>query len=190
MTDKINGIHAYTEGSESCRNYSRLTMRVRTLSQQVLILGAVGFLAALTEGKNKDYQMGIMIFGGIALSVLAFSLSVVDWHYQSAFSMIRDSLAKLEVKSQIEGPWRAHLSARTHKRDHVSSYLPFLLLWFLGLTTVGFGAEDSGWWVVIGLLGLLSLLWFIVSLARAAKRHTEMEESLASIRESVESEER
>ena len=123
---------AYEEGSSTCRNYSNLTMRVRTLAQHVLVVGVAGLsILMLDYQKDEELPYAILI---VSFSLLVFSISLflVDWHYQSAFTGIRNQLARMECEKGISGPWLAHLCIRTHLNDHIASYLPFLLLGFCG----------------------------------------------------------
>ena len=133
----------YKQGSEACRNYSQLTMRTRTLSQQILAVSVVGLGAAIA---NKDISIGSQIFltGGVVLLVFSGSLFFVDWHYQSAFTAIRNSLAFIESRQPLFGPWIAHLNVRTHFRDHIASYLPFLLLAIVGCLGIWLGINQGG----------------------------------------------
>ena len=163
-------IKAYEEGSASCRNYSQLTMRVRTLSQQVMVLAIAALVAALAPEEGKWNKEDVMQYGGVAISLFALSLLVVDWHYQSAFSAIRNAMAELESKAGIEGPWRAHLRARTQKRDHVASYLPFLFLWVLGWATFSLGGKENWFWLGGGAAIAIGSLWFLIILAKSAKK--------------------
>ena len=170
-------IRVYTEGSEACRNYSRLTMKTRTLSQQVLILGVVGVGAAMSK-EGSVIPPEILLIVGIAFLLFSISLAFVDWHYQSAFTAIRNSLAVMEAKSHMEGPWRAHLGARTQLKDHVASYFPFLLLALASLCAIGYGVSHCGQinesankiicYSEIA-FGILLILSFVVACKRAKK---------------------
>lgn len=135
----------YKEGSEACRNYSRLTMQVRTLSQQVLI-GAAIALSVATLGVDPDsaspvVSLGyVLLCGGLVLMGFGVALGLVDWHYQSAFTAIRDALAYME--GAVPGPWRAHKCVRVAKwNDFVASYFPFWALWFIGVVSFGVGVS-------------------------------------------------
>jgi len=160
---------AYEQGSEACQNYSRLTMTVRTLSQQIMAVSFVGFIAALSSKTNNLNMSYLLGYGGIAVVIFSVSLLVVDWHYQSAFTAIRNALARLEVKVGIVGPWRSHLIARTRKRDHLASYLPFLLLWLLGFIISGVGFNHSISWSITILACLFGIGLFTNLLFRAAR---------------------
>ncbi len=128
---------AYKQGSEACRNYSQLTMRTRTLSQQILGASAVGLATALATPRiAQGARAEIFVAAGFILLAFAFALLFVDWHYQSAFTAIRNSLAFMESRQPILGPWIAHLNARTHFNDHIASYFPFLLLAALGCVSL------------------------------------------------------
>ena len=128
----------YKQGSEACRNYSQLTMRTRTLSQEVLLVSVVGLSAVITKVDASAWPQ-IVLAAGIALLPFSVSLAFVDWHYQSAFSAIRNFLADIEVSHKQNGPWRAHLKERTHFKDHIASYGPFLLLSAIGCLAIMVG---------------------------------------------------
>lgn len=152
-------IEMYKQGSEACRNYSRLTMKTRTLSQQVLIVSVVG-LSAVIANKDVPSRHEIVLIGGIALLAFSVSLTFVDWHYQSAFTAIRNALACIEYTIKLPGPWRAHLGERTQFKDHVASYLPFLLLFAIGCLGIGFGIKLSGGSALLVGLVVIPLLFF------------------------------
>jgi hypothetical protein len=156
----------YREGSSACRNYSQLTMQTRTLSGQVLVLGIVGIIAALaTTHAEATYHPTFLIVGGAVLIAFSFSLALVDWHYQSAFTAIRNSLVDIEKAVGVSGPWRAHVAVRTKKRDHFASYVPFFILYTCGTILAGWGItkcprssvlSES---LIISWLAVLSLAW-------------------------------
>lgn len=154
----------YAEGSAACRNYSCLTMKVRTLSQHVLI----GILIALSVAAVGNEQFffekalwPIFYFGGIILGLFSISLALVDWHYQSAFTAIRNVLVTIEGNEF--GPWHAHKKIRSKMgHDFVSSYFPFWVLWFIGVVAFLVGYDnhfgDRPWLLVIGLFFALEEL--------------------------------
>jgi hypothetical protein len=49
-------VEFYKQGSDACRNYSQLTMRVRTLSQQVLVGSSIGLAALLSRQRKLILQ--------------------------------------------------------------------------------------------------------------------------------------
>lgn len=161
--DSMIDLDLYKEGSEVCRNYSRLTMQVRTLTQQVLMATvaavAVAILAKGTLSDQVDHTfLGyILLCTGIVLGSFSASLALIDWHYQSAFTAIRDALVELEKDAElIHGPWQAHKKVRTSPDDFIASYVPF---WFLsGIGLIGFinGCTITGcnpiWMIIVGIL--------------------------------------
>lgn len=126
----------YKEGSAACRNYSRLTMQVRTLSQQVLIAAVISLSVAILpeiggeEPELNNYVGIVLILGGWILGCFSVSLALVDWHYQSAFTAIRNTLAIME--GDTDGPWKAHKEVRRKQYDFIASYFPFWILWAIG----------------------------------------------------------
>lgn len=182
-------IESYKQGSEACRNYSNLTMRVRTLTQQIFGASVVGLAAYLNTRKSPTlvFPDPVFIIGGITLVFLAVALGFVDWHYQTAFSAIRDSLAKAEARHNRKGPWpwRAHLSVRTNFKDHIASYLPFVLL-----GVVGFWGALFGWfgntphtWRWMTLAFALAVFVFVVLCSRAKKRDRQTQGEVLEIEE-------
>lgn len=154
----------YRQGSEACRNYSKLTMRVRTLSQQILAVGVAGLGTALAkEGITPDIRAQIFIAAGVALVALSFSLLVVDWHYQTAFTGIRNSLAFMETRNRpFFGPWIAHFNTRTQFKDHIASYLPFHLLAIIGGMGIWRGINGGPNWlirIIFTVSGVFLFLW-------------------------------
>lgn len=139
----ITDLDAYKEGSSACQNYSGLTMRVRT----VAVVVAVSAIAIPLARDLLDDKMQLALMGGsIILAAVAISFSLVDWHYQSAFATIRDSLAILEARNLFKGPWRAHLERRTHSRDHYASYVPFLLLGLIAAVALIYSTWKDKWY--------------------------------------------
>jgi hypothetical protein len=172
----------YREGSEACRNYSRLTMQTRTLSQQILVVGVVGLSAAVAS-KEAFRRPEIVLTGGLALVAFAVSLAFVDWHYQSAFTAIRNSLAEIEHELELMGPWRAHLAERTHVKDHVASYVPFILLCIIGCIGTLIGIELGGasefltkvwFWLMIGIVLIGASIFLGYLCVKAATRDKAM----------------
>jgi hypothetical protein len=137
----------YSEGSEACRNYSRLTMRVRTLAQHVLIVYVIAISVAILSGKFGIEQGtnvyipilkgNVLMYAGLILGLFSVSLALVDWHYQSAFTAIRDALREME--GNLYGPWKAHKRVRNSRNDFIASYVPFWILWGIGLGSFVFG---------------------------------------------------
>lgn len=170
----------YRQGSEACRNYSGLTMRVRTLSQQLLVIAVAGLATALANENIKPGEIlhtQIFIAAGIALVGLSFSLLVVDWHYQSAFTAIRNSLAFMESRNYpFYGPWVAHFNTRTQFRDHIASYLPFHLLAIIGGMGIWHGLSGNLDLLVMIVAGVSTV--FIVPWWRAWSSHTAITQQL------------
>lgn len=171
---------AYEEGSVSCRNYSNLTMRVRTLAQHVLVVGVAGLSVLMVDFEKDEEQLPYAIIM-VSISLLLFSISLflVDWHYQSAFTGIRNQLAKIECENGISGPWLAHLCVRTHLNDHIASYLPFILLGILGGAGLWIGASDHPalGYIAFGAMVMVILL-FILFLFIASKSDKRIREEL------------
>jgi hypothetical protein len=184
----INVSHVYEAGSEACRNYSRLTLQTRTLSQQVLVAGTIGLAAAIASKEASDRPW--IIFGsGVVLILFSVSLGFVDWHYQSAFTAIRNSLARIEHQQEFDGPWTAHLSARTEFKDHVASYMPFLLLFTMGCGAMGLGlglglSKWGKWWGIQVPIILLAgaWTWFWKACSNAKERDLKFKFDLQRVR--------
>jgi hypothetical protein len=141
-------------------------MQTRTLSQQIMAAAAVGLAtAAATRGIDDTARVAIFLSVGIVLLAFAFSLLFVDWHYQSAFTAIRNALAFIESRQPVLGPWIAHLNARTHFNDHIASYLPFLLLAALGCASIIGGvvcSNRSGAFIFIACSGVAAAFGIVV----------------------------
>ncbi len=181
-------IKAYEEGSAACRNYSNLTMRTRTLSQHIMLISVGVFAGIYSEAIpiNNDIGPKLLIVGGSILCFFSISLRLIDWHYQSAFSAIRDSLAALECKNQIlkntdnlNSPWRSHLAVRTRFHDHIASYFPFLLLMAVGGSALYFGANElvEGncliYIVIVGIVATIITFFFrLAYIATKKDNHT------------------
>lgn len=177
-------LEAYKQGSDACRNYSGLTMRIRTLAQQILAVSVVGFAAAMSEAvniTNLDMLFGV---GGVTLLILTTSLTLVDWHYKTAFTAIRDSLAELEQQEGLYGPWQAHLETRTRFKDHIASAMPFLFLGIAGVAAIGWGwLHAMIWdWQVLLPIALLTALFAFFS-AQASRQDRRKHDQLAVRRE-------
>jgi hypothetical protein len=143
-------------------------MRVRTLSQHVLVIAAAAVVAATLKTKPPALMESAVFYGGVAVLIFAVSLGLVDWHYQSAFSAIRNQLARYEARRGTIGPWRSHVTVRTELRDHCASSSPFFLL-----AGCGGGLAISQ---ILGILGLsaflLTELALFLELARRSRRRS------------------
>lgn len=172
-------LKTYEEGSSTCRNYSNLTMRVRTLAQHVLVVGVAGLSVLMLDHRNKEELPYAILIVSFSLLVFSISLFLVDWHYQSAFSGIRNQLARMECEKGISGPWLAHLSIRTHLNDHIASYLPFLLLGALGCLGIWMGSADHYMLgnAAIGIL-IVVIISFVVFLLIASKNDRRIREEI------------
>lgn len=172
-------IKAYEEGSLTCRNYSNLTMRVRTLAQHVLVVGVAGLSVLMLDYQKEEELPYAILIVSFSLLIFSISLFLVDWHYQSAFTGIRNQLASIECEKGISGPWLAHLCIRTHLNDHVASYLPFLLLGALGCLGVWLGSAEHYMlgYVAIGIL-IVIITSFIAFLFIASKNDRRIQEEL------------
>jgi hypothetical protein len=166
----------YKEASEACRNYSNLTAKVRLLSQHVLL----GYFVSLAifSGEllyNQSFESAlqkmkpILICSGIAIILFAISLWLIDWHYQSAFTAIRNWLASEEMKSQtkkvVRGPWSSHKKVRTATNDGIASYMPFFILSIVGVSAVWIGSAGKLEWLMAISEGgalLLFILYFVI----------------------------
>ncbi|HVF61205.1 MAG TPA: hypothetical protein VNJ70_15465 [Thermoanaerobaculia bacterium] len=134
------------------------------------------------SGIDGTPDRAILVGGGLTLVLLAISLGFVDWHYQSAFSAIRDSLARAEAERRIDGPWRAHLSVRSRLVDHFASYLPFVFLFAIGCVgaCVGMFGIGIGWWLSAPLVAAAFAFFFYLS-SRAKKRDRKMQAEIDDI---------
>lgn len=73
VEDEITKAAYYEQGSKACRNYSQLTMRVRTLSQQVLVVNVAGILVFLFGQETiSPHFPEIMFYGGLVLFFLCY----------------------------------------------------------------------------------------------------------------------
>lgn len=129
-------LEQYHEGSAACRNYSKLTMQVRTLTVKLFLAGgaALAALLAMTIGESDKNEMwaNLLRGGGLVLQFAAPALLLVCWHYQSAFEAIRDVLASIEHEAKPHGPWVFHLRVRSGIADLAATWLPFAVLWVTG----------------------------------------------------------
>ncbi len=92
----------YKQGSECCRTYSELTMKVRTLAQQIVIGYAVGLGIFLSRTSWPSVLLEAVLLGaGVLLVLFAAGLWALNQHYSKAFEAIRDnSLVPLEELAQ------------------------------------------------------------------------------------------
>lgn len=154
----------YREGSECCRNYSKLTMQVRTLASYLMMAYAVGIGTMGSQWlstrqpvpgsglvgivRTLPAQAGlVLLFAGLALVLFAFSLWTVNWHYSKAFVAMRNVISQFEPPSgmlaasrQDGGPWRAHERIRRPWKDAVAWNVPFLALGVIGAISVWAGS--------------------------------------------------
>lgn len=172
----------YEDGSATCRNYSTLTMHVRTLSALVLA-GGSGALVLTVRELNADAAR-LIIFIGALLVTLTVTLVLTNWHYQSAFEVIRDKLAAMETEELHQsGPWCAHKGMRDAQNDLISSYGPFVIMAFAGTIAVAIGvyhlnhapgqAINWGGFIALGFFMLGKWIQRNESRARAAVRAVE-----------------
>lgn len=173
----------YEDGSATCRNYSTLTMHVRTLAALVLA-GGSGALVLTARELNADAAR-LIIFIGALLVTLTVTLVLTNWHYQSAFEVIRDKLAAMEAKELGQpGPWCAHKGMRDAQNDLISSYGPFVVMAFAGTIAVAVGvyhlthttglAINWGGCIAIGFFVLGKWIHRNEARAKAAVRAAEM----------------
>lgn len=171
----------YREGSDACRNYSRLTMQVRTLSQNVLIAYLVG-LGIAYRTLSTDGESGfahILWTTGFVLVLFSISLAVVNWHYQSAFEAIRDNLKRLEENANLVGPWRVHQLVRGGRKDAYAQFAPFVISAFIGVSeifiaaVIWFGQESYGWGFFMVAVAVVAIGTTFFSLRWISKTQTE-----------------
>lgn len=165
LSQPTNGVgmsreEMYREGSECCRNYSKLTMQVRTHVGLLMLGYAVGIgtmgsnwlshsVAPTGPGlinllHSLPRQAGlVLLFGGVALFLFAVSLWTVNWHFSTAFRAMRDVICELEPAKPIRGcscsdggPWRAHKRAREPLADTIAWNLPFGVLAVIAAVSV------------------------------------------------------
>ncbi|MFT3686388.1 MAG: hypothetical protein QM783_15950 [Phycisphaerales bacterium] len=145
----------YGQGSECCRNYSKLTMQVRTLAAGILAASAFGvssiIVQSIARGVGTIPQIAgpLLAVGGFVLVVFAVMLWLVNWHFSDAFRAMRDFLNSLERSraaivaelTEHVGVWDAHARARTRVDDEIASTGPFVALGLLGVCAMSIGAH-------------------------------------------------
>ena len=147
----------YDKGSEQCRQYSQLTMQVRTMAQHVLMAYAVGLgivLSRATESTAGPVRAVACLFSGI-LILFAFVLWSLNHHYSHAFRRIRDDVL-VPLEGAVEdnplttrngskgplGPWSAHQRERNERKlmylsaSNLAWNLPFIALILAGVTGI------------------------------------------------------
>ena len=147
----------YDKGSEQCRQYSQLTMQVRTMAQHVLMAYAVGLgivLSRATESTAGPVRAVACLFSGI-LVLFALVLWSLNHHYSHAFRRIRDDVL-VPLEGAVEdnpltqrngsegplGPWSAHQRERKERKlmylsaSNLAWNLPFIALILAGLTGI------------------------------------------------------
>jgi len=149
----------YRQGSEACRNYSQLTQRTRTLALIATVAAVAAPLSRLVDATEINR---LLLPAGVLLMLVALSLGLVDWHYQSAFQAIRNVLARIEFALGVVGPWRAHFTVRGSWRDFIASYLPFGLLFAIGLMVAATNVAGDG------SLAVATWVWFALALEATA----------------------
>lgn len=164
----------YTEGSATCRNYSTLTMHVRTVAS-VVFAGGSGVL--LYKEFSFKADPGVSLCAGLFMCTLAIMLALTGWHYQTAFEAIRNELDDMErVIPGSNGIWGAHKRMRDGQPDLLSSYGPYMILGTAGLLAAGYGVYGlrfAPWCVaafVIALVSMLLVALVIVRFRRKASR--------------------
>ena len=139
--ETLTKVELYRQGSECCRNYSDLTMKVRTLAQQVMLAYSLGIALVLTKGD----RIGALLFGaGIILILFSSALWILNLHYSLSFTGIRnDCLRRLESEllgeSETLGPWEAHSRAQAAWVRVAAWNWPYLVLVIVGLLTMLLG---------------------------------------------------
>jgi hypothetical protein len=137
-------LEKYKQGSQCCQQYSKLTMTVRTLSQQIMIGYAVGIglFLAKSDPWPPPHLAPVMIFAGIVIILFAGTLSILNYHHSTAFVSIRDFLSEFEgnynVDKKPRGPWQAQRQRRERdgKLTRVAWHLPYLVLALVGISSV------------------------------------------------------
>jgi hypothetical protein len=151
----------YKYGSEACKQYSQLTMNIRTLAQQLVLAYAVGMGIVISKGPSglptteSSEFCPISVWAGAILIIFAFVLYVLNRHHSSAFRTIRDDcLRRLEGDERGEdhepiGPWAAHARARERWQElfkpgfNLAWDLPFYALLSIGIASVVLGSCDK-----------------------------------------------
>lgn len=137
----------YEQGSECCRTYSQLTMRVRTLAQQVMLAYVVGIGLILTRGTTGNGDEGdatalVLFIAGIVLSLFSTVLWALNQHYSIAFTRIRnESLRPIEQEllkpnETLRGPWESHAFKRPEWLRVASWHWPYVVLILVSLLTM------------------------------------------------------
>jgi hypothetical protein len=108
----------YEQGSKCCQQYSALTMQIRTLAQYIMIAYTVGISLAISRASSPNPEMPsqdlhqILFVAGLVVSSFAIVLGILNHHYSTAFTEIRDScLVRLENQvlpytDQPKKPWK------------------------------------------------------------------------------------
>lgn len=153
----LTPIELYKQGSKSCQLYSDITMRIRTLAQQVVIAYAAGLGVLATQLLGEPVLCGIvMIFSGAIAERFGENLRALNRHYSFAFEAIRDrSLVPLEEAVELKnetdvGPWTAH---KQHRADDTKTKMyawdgPFDTLRWFGIAGIVGGAAAIVYGVV------------------------------------------
>ena len=113
----LEPVELYRQGSEMCRQYSKLTMGVRTLSQQILIGYTVGVGVTLSKVEVADRGPILALSGGV-LILFAAALWTLNRHHSTAFVEIRDEVLSVlegpyDVQARPRGPWQAQRRAES-----------------------------------------------------------------------------
>ncbi|HKR04351.1 MAG TPA: hypothetical protein VJY62_06895 [Bacteroidia bacterium] len=156
--DSLTEKDLYEQGSKSCHQYSQLTMHIRTLALTLIITFTIGLSLILSKnGDTYPFQHFdiLLIAGGVILMIFACVLGILNIHYSTAFTTIRDeSLVKLEDEwkkknkpndDKLVGPWTAHQKIRNEKERNMKRawYGPFVALGLIGFIAfcVGLGLK-------------------------------------------------
>jgi hypothetical protein len=131
----------YKEGSASLRNYSNLTMTVRTLAVHLFLGSAVAL--AVASSKNPPELPKYLLWGAACLALFSISLLCINWHFATAFNVIRNSMAALEREAEIptEGPWQGHQRVRGSWKDPLAYSAPFTALFLLAMVAAVEGLQ-------------------------------------------------
>ncbi len=163
LNGRVSPADMYKEGSASLRNYSDLTMKVRTLAMHLFLGSAVAL--AVASSKDVTELPKYAFWGGACLALFSITLLCINWHFATAFNVIRNSMADLEDGAgvQPDGPWQRHQLVRGGWRDPLAYTAPFTALFLLG-TSLAFYAwhqmDDEIWepWISIVIVILLTVL--------------------------------
>ncbi len=166
---RITPADMYKEGSTSLRNYSNLTMSVRTLAMH-LFLGSAVALAVATS-KDLTALPKYAFCGGVCLAFFSISLLCINWHFATAFNVIRNSMAALEGESDVstEGPWQGHRRVRGGWKDPLAYSTPFTVLFLLATSVAVYGLARLKWvnwpaWSYVVAVGLATALVAVLGL--------------------------